>query len=1193
MDQDDVHMVTASKVPMLKLENGNKPPVIIVVEGVETTIAPSTAEEKAQRTLELKARSTLLMGIPNEHQLKFNSIKDAKSLLQAIEKKFGGNVATKTTQRNLLKQLYENFTASSSEVLDQTFDILQNLISQLKILGESISQEDVNQKFLRSLSPEWNTHIIVWRNKPKIDTLSLDDLYNNLKIYEPEHVVETSEANASKDNLKVVRNNRTPIIIKDWISDKEDKDESMPKIEKKTVKPSFAKIKFVKSKEQIIKKLMEDMFPLTQKEGKSLAKATSDESRLWHRRFTWVFFLASKDETSAILKTFIAGIENLVDHKVKVIRCDNRTEFKNRVAERKNRTLIEDVRTVLADSKLPTTFWSEAVNTACYVQNKVLVTKPHNMTPYELLHGKTLTLGFIRPFGCPVTILNTKDHLGKFDGKADERFFVGYSLNSKEFRVFNSRTMIVEETFHIRFSENTPNKVGSGPNWLFDIDALTKTMNYQPVVAGTQTNGDADQEEKDSVNSNNRVNVVSLTINAASNEVNVVGRKSSIELPDDPNMLELEDISIFEDSNEDVFGAEADLNNLESTFQITPQTRRMSKNLEEHGLVSTVNQRTNHKDLQNCLFACFLSQMEPKKVIQALKDTSWIEAMQEEVFRNKLDERWIVIRNKASLMAQGHTQEEGIDYDEVFAPIARIEAIRLFLAYTLFKDFVVYQMDVKNAFLYGKIEEEKKALYGLHQAPRAWYETLSTYLLDNGFHRGKINKTLFIRKHKDDIFLVQVYVDAIIYGYTKKELCNAFEKLMHDKFQMSSMGELTFFLRLQVKQKEDGIFISQDKYVAELLKKFRYQVNPKVSHLHAVKRIFRYLKGQPKLGLWCRLISWQCKKQTMVANSKTEAEISKKSVSLLMEMLLEKELELMLFWTTAKSKTVNEEVQIHALVDGMKVIITESSVRRDLQLADEDGIDCLLNTTIFENLALMGYEKCLSPKQTTWNEFNSIIASAIICLATNRTFNFSKMIFDGMLRNLDHVSGKFPMYPRQPKRKTTKVPQPSKSTDIAADEAIRKEESDSLVRATTTASRLEVEQDSALDKKDTSKQGRIDDIDANEEIALVSSHDDELQDKGIEDVSEEEVVKVVTTDKMIIDTVVDAAHSSDYQLAQRLQAEEQEQLTDAEKAKLFMKLLEKKRKFFAAKRAEEKRNKPPTKAQQRSLMCTYLKNING
>ncbi|GJT20264.1 retrovirus-related pol polyprotein from transposon TNT 1-94 [Tanacetum coccineum] len=176
-----------------------------------TTIASyklSTAEEKAQRRLELKARSTLLMGIPNEHQLKFNSIKDAKSLLQAIEKRFGGNAATKKTQRNLLKQQYENFTASSSEVLDQTFDRLQKLISQLEIHGESISQEDVNQKFLRSLSPEWNTHTIVWRNKPEIDTLSLDDLYNNLKIYEPE-VKGTSSSSTNTQNVAFVSSNNT------------------------------------------------------------------------------------------------------------------------------------------------------------------------------------------------------------------------------------------------------------------------------------------------------------------------------------------------------------------------------------------------------------------------------------------------------------------------------------------------------------------------------------------------------------------------------------------------------------------------------------------------------------------------------------------------------------------------------------------------------------------------------------------------------------------------------------------------------------------------------------------------------------------------------------------------------------------------------------------------------------------------
>ncbi|GKF17345.1 putative ribonuclease H-like domain-containing protein, partial [Tanacetum coccineum] len=232
-----------------------------------------------------------------------------------------------------------------------------------------------------------------------------------------------------------------------------------------------------------------------------------------YSRFTWVFFLATKDETSGILKNFITEIENLVDKKVKIIRCDNRTEFKNRVisefcekkgikkefsvartpqkndvAKRRNRTLIEAARTMLANSKFPITFWAEAVNTACYVQNRVLVVKPHNKTSYELFRGRTPALSFIRPFGCHVTILNTLDYLGKFDGKSDKEFFVGYSMNSKDFRVYNIRTRKVEENLYIRFLEDKPIIVGDGPKWLFDIDVLTKSMNYVPVVAGTNSN---------------------------------------------------------------------------------------------------------------------------------------------------------------------------------------------------------------------------------------------------------------------------------------------------------------------------------------------------------------------------------------------------------------------------------------------------------------------------------------------------------------------------------------------------------------------------------------------------------------------------------------------------------------------------------------------------------------------------------
>ncbi|GKC82159.1 putative ribonuclease H-like domain-containing protein [Tanacetum coccineum] len=213
-------------------------------------------------------------------------------------------------------------------------------------------------------------------------------------------------------------------------------------------------------------------------------------------RFSWVFFLATKDETSEILKTLITGIENQLDHKVKVTRCDNGTKFKNSVmnqfykikgikrefsvartpqqngsAERKNRTLIEAARIM------------------------VLVIKPHNKTPYELIHGRPPLIDFMKPFGCPVTILNTRDHLGKFDEKANEGYFVGYSITSKAMRVFNKRTRIVEETLNIRFLENAPNVKGNGPDWLFNIDSLSKSMNYVPVVAGNQTNGPKDSEE--------------------------------------------------------------------------------------------------------------------------------------------------------------------------------------------------------------------------------------------------------------------------------------------------------------------------------------------------------------------------------------------------------------------------------------------------------------------------------------------------------------------------------------------------------------------------------------------------------------------------------------------------------------------------------------------------------------------------
>nr|GEW80283.1 retrovirus-related Pol polyprotein from transposon TNT 1-94 [Tanacetum cinerariifolium] len=304
----------------------------------------------------------------------------------------------------------------------------------------------------------------------------------------------------------------------------------------------------------------------------------------------------------------------------------------------------------------------------------------------------------------------------------------------------------------------------------------------------------------------------------------------------------------------------ADFNNMESSTIVSPiPTHKVHIDHPKDQILGDPKLAVQTKRMANKNSKAH-ALMKPKKVSQALYDKSWVEAMQEELLQNKKDERGIVVRNKARLVAKGHKQEEGIAYDEVFTLVARIEAIRTFLAFS-FMGFIVYQMDIKSAFLYDTIEKEvyvsqppgfidlqflnkvykvEKALYGLHQAPKACYETLSTFLLQNRYRRGTIDTTLFIKKDKDDIMLVQVYVNDIILGSTKKPPCDEFEALMHKRFQISSMWELTFFLGLQVKQSEEGIFVSQDKF----------QVTPKLSHLQVVKRIFRYLKGQPKLGLW-------------------------------------------------------------------------------------------------------------------------------------------------------------------------------------------------------------------------------------------------------------------------------------------------------------------------------------------------------
>ncbi|GJX27724.1 putative ribonuclease H-like domain-containing protein [Tanacetum coccineum] len=1235
---------------------------------------PVTTEEKTNKKNDVKASILLLMALPNEHQLTFSQYHDAKTMFPAIETRFGGNEATKKTQKTLLKQQYENFSTTSAKSLDSIFNRLQKI-----------------------LSPEWNTHVVVWMNKPEVDTMSIDDLYNNFKIIEQKvkksigassgaqdlafmtapSTSSTNDANTAspqnpngsnllhqdleqiheddleamdlkwqlsllsmrakryyqktckkiiinandttgydkskvecfnchkmghfardcraprskesqfrnQDNTKKQGNNEDTSLkamlaidgvattykrglatleeqlityIKNGVLFSEEvavlkREVACKDYEINVLKSEFEKVKQEKegiefkiekfdkaSKDldhllgrQITDKckkglgysLVPPPHPLIYNRPKNLDLSYFGLDEFKEHEFKGCGPENSKQESNIVCdkksndskenydnslvkeqvskdtSSFVESLLNvdketffLVDKKVESVKPKNHEKpvkksvrlsantikgkgwFTHKVntakaqavntarpqavntarpkkvkiarpnsrvvnavrgkpqqddtgfvdsgcsrhmtgniaylsdfkefdggyvtfgggahggrisAERRNRTLIEAAKPILVDSKLPTTFWAKAVSTACYVQNRVLVVKPHNKTPYELFRGFKPALSFIRPFGCHVTILNTLDSLGKFDGKRNEGFFVGYSLSSKAFRVYNTRTRRVEENLHIRFLENKPMIEGNGPKWLFDIDSLTQSINYVPRTAGTISNESAgtqdasyfdspykdvdngkpksaaddqkqdgdgldnenDEQDKFEYDSNPKeVNAAGQHVNTASPDVNTSSSKLNIV---DPSINIAG--SYDQDSPKDMFtiGASHTLKATHVEFFIptTPntrihkdhpienvigdvkssvQTRRMIKPTSKQGFVSA------EELLQFKLQQVWILVDLPigKRAI----GTKW-------VFRNKKDERGIVIRNKARLVAQGHRQEEGIDYEEVFAPVARIEAIRLFLAYASFMGFLVYQMDVKSAFLYGTIEEEVyvtqppgfkdpdhpdkvykvvKALYGLHQAPRAWYETLANYLLGNGFKRGKIDQTLFIKKQKGDILLVQVYVDDIIFGSTNKDLCTGFEKLMKDKFQMSSMGELTFFLGLQVQQKEDGIFISQDKYVAEILKKFNYtdvksastpvdlekplvkdrDANDVDVHLYrSMIGSLMYLtasvldlkdspfelvaytdsgytgatqdrksttRGCQFLGN--RLISWQCKKQTVVATSTTEAE---------------------------------------------------------------------------------------------------------------------------------------------------------------------------------------------------------------------------------------------------------------------------------------------------------------------------------
>nr|GEV94995.1 hypothetical protein [Tanacetum cinerariifolium] len=1370
------------------------------------------------RKNELKARGTLLMALPDKHQLKFNSHKDAKKLMEAIEKRFRGNTKTKKVQKTLLKQQYENFTGSSSKSLDQIHDRLQKLVSQLEIHRVSLSQEDVNLKFIYSLPSEWKTHTLIWRNKADLEEQSLDDLFNSLKIYEAQvkhssskgtttqnlAFVSSSNIDSTTDSVSAVASVST-IYAKIHVSslpnidslsnaviysffttqssslqldnedlkqidvdDLEDLDlrwqmamltmrakrecrspkdsrrNGVAKPQRRTVpietstsnalvsqcdgvgsydwsyqaeeepanfalmdflasssssdtelspskpaqdlshtnrptdfedesetKASQIFPSFVQSFEQV-KTPRHSVQPVETSIPAATPKPTSLKSnssgKRWNRKTCFMCksvdhlikdcnyhakkmaqptprnyahrgsnkqnaLLTHKDPLKHMVPVVVLTQSKLVSitavkpvsavvpkimvtrprlaypiitkvtvvsapvvsvaqgmqgkwsnpqytlkdkgvidsgcsrhitgnmsylsefeelnggyiafggiskggkisskRKIKTCKLDfedvyfvKELKFNlfsiSQMCDKNNSVLFTDTECLILSPnfKLPdesqvllrvpreknmynvnlkniipsgdltsllaketideSNLWHRRLGQINFKTINKLVkgnlvrglpirvfendnscvackkgkqhrasckTKPVSSVDQPLFrlhmnlfgptfvkslnkksyclvikddYSRTPSIGFMRPFGCPVTILNTLDSLGKFEGKVDEGFLVGYSVNS------------------------------SGPRWLFDIDSLTRTMNYQPITTGNQTNPSAGFQDKfdaektgeeitqqyvhfplwssgstnpqnydgdaafdgkvHDFDAKNPESEVILSLSSSAQDLSAEFEDCSENSSNEVNAVELEDITYSDDEND--VGAEVDFNNLETSITVSPipttrvhkdhhvsqsigdlssttQTRSMTRIVKDQGGLSQMF----NDDFHTCMFTCFLSQEDSKRVLVDLPhgkraiSTKW-------VYGNKKDKRGIVVRNKARLVAQRHTQEEGIDYEEGFTSVARIEGIRLFLAYASFMGFMVYQMDVKSAFLYGTIEEEV-----------AWYETLANYLLENCFQKGKIDQILFIKKQKGDILMVQIYVDDIIFCATNKDLCKSFKKLMKDKFRMSSMGELTFFLGLQVKQKKDRIFISKDKYVAEILRKFELTEGKSTSTLidtekpflknPDAKRIFRYLKGKPHMGLWypkdspfelvaysdsdyagssldrksttrgcqfigCRLITWQCKKQTVVPTSSTEAE----------------------YVAAASCCTqVNDVTRLRVLVDKRKVVVIEAANREVLQLDDTEGVDCLPNKEIFTELPRMG-----------------------------RKFNFSKYIFDSLVTNVDSTKN-FYMYP--------------------------------------------------------------------------------------------------------------------------------------------------------------------------------------
>nr|GEU90314.1 uncharacterized mitochondrial protein AtMg00810-like [Tanacetum cinerariifolium] len=1287
-----------------------------MVRAVEQLYKPTTIEEKLDRKNEMKARGTLLMALPNKDQLKFHSYQDEKLLMKAIKKRYGGNKESKKEMsmltikaRRFIKRTGKNLDINDQKIgfdRDKEYGrktmLVENLTENALIAQDGIrgydwsyqaEQEHLTNFTLMALTSSGSSSNSDSENLEKAKK-ERDALKLTLEKYQ--NSSKSLNTLLESQTKPVKKNNFSPPIIEDWISNDESEVEFEPKVEDKNVKASIEKIKFVKTARETEEKQMEykekEVIDSGCSKNMTGNKCYLTDYEDYDGRFVLlemvkveylekVFFLITKDETSRIFKTFITGIENQLDCKVKVIRFDNGTEFKNSVMNQ-----FCDMKRIKREFSIARTpQQNEAVNTACYVLNMALDIKPYNKTPYELIHGRPPLIDFMKPFGYLVTILNTKNYLGKFDEKANEGFFIGYSVVI----VAGFQTNGIAGTKYNIVASQAKKKKEHKQEYILIPTCITDPLISQgpkdsEVDAGKKTtevdesqvsdNGGQDNEVKRSDTA--RPSFVNASLPSPINDAGtpastnafeehsfeqVSSFKSMFYLPHVLIVTLINDTRIFGNANDDeAVEEEVDMNNVVSSYIIpdalltkfledqvigsieTPvQTRQMTKMNEEHGLISSVQKlrRTNHKDFQNCLFACYLSQIEPKKPVQALKDPSWVEAMQDGLLQNKKDERGIVIKNKSRLVTQGHTQEEASRPDIIFAVCACTR----------------FQVTPKTSHLHAM----KRIFRYLKGQPKLglWYP-------------------------RDSRFDLEAYFDSDYAGASLNK--------------KSTIGRCHF--------------------------------------------------------LGKRLISWQCKKQTIVENSTTKAEyvaatsccrhvlwIQNQMIDYGFNLVNTKSyidnkstICIVKSPTTKKVKKVNGQEQIQVLVDKQKVIITEESIRRDHQFDDVEGTACLPNDTIFAELARMRYEKP-SQKLTFYKAFFSpqfermakhkeiyVISShtkKIFANIRRQRQGFSgnvTSLFKTMMVNAQEEVGKGLVIPVE-----ESIPTPSNDPLPSGEDSIQLNElmifytnlqqqvldlkeakialAKQFAKLKKRVKKLEKRRKSRpAGMKSLKKVGRMHDaymfgvdelegnevfVDAREKIvekevnttdrvttageivivasvedsvapttAITADVDDELtlentlivikaakpkvisttittpRAKGI--VFYEQVqahIPIVTSskdkgkattielekpfkkkDQIALDEEVERKLEAEMRaeikeeeriarekLAEQIQTQEKEQLTIKERSKLLVELIESRRKYFAAKRAKEIRNKPPTKARQKSFMCAYMRNIEG